>query len=48
MKAEDLEELLNTERYDDAMIAVGGHRDKQTEFNRRHFELGRLGTLYFC
>ena len=48
MKAENLEELLNIERYDDAMIDVGEHRDKQTEFNRRHFELGRLGTSYFC
>ena len=47
MKAENLEELLNTERYDDAMITVGEHRDKQTEFNRQHFELSRLGT-YFC
>ena len=30
MKAEDLEELLNTERYDDAMLAVRENRDKQT------------------
>ena len=48
MKAEYLEELLNTKRYDDAMIAMVEHRDKQTEFNRRHFELGTFGTSYFC
>ena len=48
MKAEDLEELLNAKRYDDAMVALGEHKDKQIEFNRQYFELGRLGTSYFC
>ena len=48
MKAEDLEELLNAIMYVDAMVALGEHKDKQIEFSRQYFELGRLGTSYFC
>ena len=48
MKAEDLEELLNAKRYDDAMVALGEHKDKQIEFKRQYFEMVRLGTSYFC
>ena len=48
MNAEDLEELLNAKRYDDAVVALGEHKDKQIESNRQYFELGRLGTSYFC
>ena len=45
MLPKELEELLNTGSYDAALTAVGEHKDKQTEFNRQHFELGRrFGT----
>ena len=45
IKPEELEELLNTGNYDAVLAAVGVHKDKQTEFDRQYFELGRrFGT----
>ena len=45
MKSEELKELLNTGIYDAALAAVGEYKDKQTEFDRQYFELGRrFGT----
>ena len=47
MEPVKLEELLSTGSYDVALTAVGEHDEKQREFNRQHFELGRrAGTGY--